>query len=62
MKQKDFTMVAKVLFSLIAVAHLMRSVLGWPVEINDMSVPVWISYIAVVLFGYLAYSGYKLTK
>lgn len=62
MKQKEFTMVAKGLFALIAVVHLMRAVLGWPVEINDMSVPIWVSYIAAVLFGYLAYSGYKLTK
>lgn len=62
MKQKEFTKTANLLFSLIAAVHLMRAVLGWPVEINDMTVPVWVSYCAAVLFGYLAYSGNKLTK
>ncbi len=62
MKQKEFMMIAKVLFATIAVVHLARAILGWPVQIIDINIPVWVSYIVAILFGYLAYTGYRSTK
>lgn len=62
MKQKEFIKTAKIIFGVVALAHLLRAVMGWPLQINDIMIPVWISYIAAVVSGYLAYSGYKLLK
>ena len=50
---------ASVIFGLIAVMHLLRSIFSWPVSISAFNVPLWLSYIAVVVFGYLAWQMYS---
>ena len=51
---KPFTMIAIVVFSLIALMQLLRFVLGWEVTVNGLIVPVWLSGIAFVIAGGLA--------
>ena len=51
---KPFTMVAVVIFVLVAVLQLVRVVEGWPVTINGLSVPVWGSVVAALVAGVLA--------
>lgn len=50
------------LFTVGAVVHLLRAVMGWEASIAGWVVPGWVSWIGVVVAGYLAYSAYKLMK
>jgi hypothetical protein len=52
--KKPFTIIAIVLFSLIAALQLLRFILGWEVTVNGLSIPVWVSGIAFVVAGDLA--------
>ena len=52
--KKPFTIIAIVLFSLIAALQLLRFILGWEVTVNRLSIPVWVSGIAFVVAGGLA--------
>ena len=52
---KPFTTIAILIFSLIAVAHLLRIVFTWEVIANGISIPLWPSAVAVVISGVLAY-------
>jgi hypothetical protein len=45
---KPFATVAVILFSLVALAHLLRIVLGWEVTVAGIFIPVWASVIACV--------------
>lgn len=51
---KPFTIIAIVLFSLIALLQLLRFILGWEVVVKGMTVPVWASGIALVIAAGLA--------
>lgn len=51
---KPFTVIAIVVFSLIAIVQLTRLVLGWEVSVNGVSIPAWASAIAFVVAGGLA--------
>ncbi|MGH2349980.1 MAG: hypothetical protein ACRDFT_11020 [bacterium] len=51
---KPFTMIAVVLFSLIALMQLLRLILSWEVTVNGVIVPVWVSGIAFVIAAGLA--------
>ncbi len=62
MTQKTYLKVTGLLLTAGAVVHLLRVLLGWEASIAGWSVPTWLSLIAVVLAGYLAYSAYKLMK
>lgn len=60
LNQKTYLQVSGLIFTVIAVLHLLRVVLGWEASIAGWMVPGWLSLIAVVVAGYLAYSAYKL--
>lgn len=51
---KPFTLIAVVLFSLIALLQLLRLILGWQVTVNGVTIPVWVSGIAFVITAGLA--------
>jgi membrane protein implicated in regulation of membrane protease activity len=51
---KPFTTSTVVLLALIAVAQLLRFVLGWEVTFNGLVVPVWLSGIVSVITAGLA--------
>lgn len=40
---KPFTTIAVIVFSLIALIHLLRLFFGWEVTIHGMILPLWIS-------------------
>ena len=60
MSQKTFTIVASVIFGIVALFHLLRIFFGWPAIIGGWTVPMWISWIGLVVTGGLSYSGINL--
>lgn len=59
MQQKTFTRAVSYLLLLVSLAHLARIIWGWEVSIQDWTVPVWFSYVAVVVAGILSFQGLK---
>lgn len=60
--QKPFTIIAVVLFLLIALLQLLRFILGWEVLIKGVTVPVWVSGIAFVIAAGLAVMVWRETR
>ena len=59
MSQKAFSLVAGLIFLLVAVAHLLRLLLRWSVILNGWTVPMWVSLIAFVVAAFLAFEGLR---
>jgi hypothetical protein len=38
--------------------HLLRIIFGWQVEIGGLSIPFWVSWLALPVAGALAYFGF----
>ena len=51
---KPFTMLAVLVFALVALLHLFRLVFGWEATINGAAVPMWASGLGLVVAGGLA--------
>ena len=51
---KPFTMIAVVIFSLIAIVHLIRLFAGWEITVVGFAIPVWWSAIGLDIAGALA--------
>ena len=62
MSQKTFSLVAGLIFLVVAVLHLLRLVIGWHVVIADWTVPTWVSWIAIPIAGFLAYGDFILSR
>lgn len=56
---KSATRIATILFSLVAIAHLLRVVMGVEITVGDWSAPMWASYLGVVIPGALVYFIYR---
>lgn len=52
--KKPFTMLAVLVFAIVALVHLLRLVFGWEVTINGAVMPVWLSVLGLVIAGGLA--------
>ncbi len=62
MNQKQYSLVAAIIFAIFALAHLVRASLGWSISISVWSVPMWVSWVAVVVAAVLAYYGFTLSR
>lgn len=59
MNHKTYMTVSTAIFGLLALLHLARILFGWDAVIGGWLVPMWVSWVALVIGGYLAYTGYK---
>jgi hypothetical protein len=59
MNPRSYLSVAGTIFLIIAVAHFFRIINSWEVNFNTWSVPMWLSWVALLLGGYLAFQGLR---
>lgn len=62
MNRRLYCTITGIIFIAIALLHLLRLVNGWKVVIGASMVPDWISWIALIVAGYLGYEGIRLAR
>jgi hypothetical protein len=62
MTHKTFPLVASLIFLIIALGHLSRLVFKVSVMFGGWAVPFWVSWVAALVFAYLALEGFRLAK
>ena len=62
MSHKAYSLVAGLFLSLIALGHLLRIVYSWPLQIADWTVPLWMSWPALIVVGFLGFTGLQLSR
>jgi hypothetical protein len=58
LSRKTYMTVTATLFLVVAIMHLLRIIFGWQVEIGGLSIPFWVSWLALPVAGALAYFGF----
>ena len=62
MEKQTFFLVAGIFFSLASLLHLLRILYSLPVIVGGFEIPLWFSYIAVILLGFLSFWAFKFLK
>ena len=62
MTTKAYMIVSTFIFALVALVHLIRFAQGWPVLLGTLSVPLWISVLAALVFAGVAIWGFSLLR
>ena len=62
MEAKRYAVVSGIVFALVALVHFVRAVQGWPVQIGDWQLAVWVSWLAVFIAGGLAVWAFGLAR
>ena len=59
---KTLLLINAAIFSIVALSHLLRIILNKDLVVAGVQFPVWLSAIAVLVTGYMAYQNYAHSK
>jgi cytochrome c biogenesis protein CcdA len=62
MDSKVYLQLTGAIFALVALAHLVRAMMGLPIVIAGWIAPVWLSWLAFVISGALSWLGWNLAN
>ena len=62
MSKSTFVLIDSAMFLFIGLAHLLRALMGWEVTIGTYVVPVWFSWLAILVALYLGFQGFLISK
>ena len=62
MGNKPFTMLAVIIFAVIALLHAYRLVTQFHVVLGSHDIPMWVSYVGVLIPALLAFMIYRESK
>jgi len=62
MDKKVYYKTVSTIFLIIGILHLLRIFQGWEAVIGGVVIPLWASWAAVIIAGYLSYRGFSLSK
>jgi hypothetical protein len=57
--QSKYVVVSGVLFGVIALVQAARALNQWPVQVAGFDVPVWVSWVAMVVAGSLCVWAFR---
>ena len=56
---RRYELVSGVFFTILALAQLTRTLLGWPVQVDGFNVPVWLSGVAFIIVASFAVWAFR---
>ena len=62
MKLKIYYTTVAIIFSVVATLHLVRVLKGWEAVVEGVPIPLWVSWVAFVIAGYLAVRGFQFSR
>jgi len=62
MDKNSYFQLSSLVFLLAGALHLWRALQGWDLMLGPHLIPMWISWVVVVLAGALAYHGHNFKK
>ena len=62
MNSQKYIEISGLIFIVAAILHLIRAAAGWSLVINGYAVPVGVSWVVVVVIGFLAYQSLDLRE
>lgn len=62
MGHRGYCVVSGVLFSLVALAHLLRIVYGLSIQVEDVSIPILASWIGLIVPAALSIWAFRITR
>ena len=57
---RSYIVVSALVFGVVTLLHVLRLALGWPAQIGDWTIPLWISAVGVAIAGALSAWGFRL--
>lgn len=60
--EKNLLILTGVVFGVVSLAHLLRLAFGLDITIGSFYAPGWLSWVGVIITGYLSYSSFHFAR
>ena len=57
---RAYIQITGIVFAVVALAHVVRLMLDWPAQVACWVVPIWISWVAILVAGALCVWAFRL--
>lgn len=57
-----YARIAAIFFCIAFALHLLRLIYEWQIEVNGWPIPLWISWVGVLVSGFLSAYGFRLSS
>ena len=61
-KKRGFLWALWVIITIVAILHIIRAVLNWSLIVEIYPIPIWLSYLAFLILGFLSYKLFCFLK
>lgn len=61
MKHRIYYTTAAIIFGVITIVHLARITGEWEAIVAGQPIPMWVSWVAAIIAGYLAVRGFQMS-
>ncbi len=62
MSVRTYALTSSIIFFVVVALQLLRLVMQWDVVIGDWHMPMWASLVAVLVAGFMSFTGFRLFK
>ena len=59
---RSYLLISGLLFAAMTLLHLLRLVYGWPAQIGAWTVPLWVSWLGLIVAGCLCIWAFALAR
>jgi hypothetical protein len=59
LNQTTYNTITATVFLIVALLHLLRIIFGWSAQIGDLNIPLWVSWLGLIVSATLAYFGFR---
>jgi hypothetical protein len=60
MDKKNLLLTAAIIFGIVSIVHILISVFKWYIQVGNFQIPLYFSYIAAAVAGYMSWSFFKI--
>lgn len=59
---RAYIQITGIIFAVVTLAHGLRLALNWSVQVADWVVPMWMSWVAILVAGALSFRAFQLVS
>lgn len=60
MKEHTYFVLSAIVFAALAVLNILKLSYGWEMQLGSFAIPVWASWVCLVITGYMSYVALRL--
>ena len=62
MTERLYLLISGSVFAIVGFLHLLRAIAHWSVEVGDLGIPVWLSWLVIIAASALSIWAFRLAR